>query len=65
MIKKLTILLVLSLVALPALGEDGDWVLGTDRDAIQVVRQDDDTSSLKTFRGVVDLRVNDFNAIGA
>ena len=65
MIKKLTILLVLSLVALPALGEDGEWVLVTDRDAIQVFRQDDDTSRLKTFRGVADLRVNDFNAIGA
>lgn len=67
MIKKLTTLLAVLLVlaAMPALASDGEWVLVTDRDGIQVFRQDDGDSRLKTFRGVADLRVNDFNAIGA
>ena len=65
MIKKLTTLLLLVLVAMPALASDGEWVLVTDRDGIQVFRQDDGDSRLKTFRGVADLQVNDFNAIGA
>ena len=65
MIKKLTTLLLLVLIAMPALASDGEWVLVTDRDGIQVFRQDDVDSRLKTFRGVADLQVNDFNAIGA
>ena len=40
MIKKLTTLLLLVLVAMPALASDGEWVLVTDRDGIQVFRQD-------------------------
>ena len=48
MIKKLTTLLLLVLVAMPALASDGEWVLVTDRDGIQVFRQDDGDSRLKT-----------------
>jgi len=48
-----------------AMADSSKWVLVTDRDDIQVYRQDDDSSRLKTFRGVGVVSVADFNAIGA
>ncbi len=48
-----------------SVADTAKWVLVTDRDGIQVYRQDDDSSRLKTFRGVGLVPVADFNAIGA
>lgn len=48
-----------------SVADSSKWVLVTDRDDIQVYRQDDDSSRLKTFRGVGVVPVTDFNAIGA
>ena len=48
-----------------SMADSSKWVLVTDRDDIQVYRQDDDSSRLTTFRGVGVVPVADFNAIGA
>ncbi|MED5432288.1 MAG: START domain-containing protein [Pseudomonadota bacterium] len=57
--------LILLGTSLAAQSSASQWVLVTDRDDIQVYRQDDDRSRLKTFRGVGMVSVTDFNAIGA
>tara|TARA_B100000676_G_C18023133_1_gene813903 strand:- start:593 stop:1327 length:735 start_codon:yes stop_codon:yes gene_type:complete len=64
-IKRFLLGLFLLAGALTATAAQPQWVLVTDRDDIQVYRQDDDSSRLKTFRGVGVVPVSDFNAIGA
>lgn len=64
-IKRLLLSLILLGGSAMSMADSSKWVLVTDRDDIQVYRQDDDSSRLKTFRGVGVVPVADFNAIGA
>lgn len=43
---------------------DDDWRLVTDRDGIQVFMAHGDDSRIKTFRGVTNLELDDFMALG-
>ena len=50
-IKRLLLGLILLGGSAMSMADPSKWVLVTDRDDIQVYRQDDDSSRLKTFRG--------------
>lgn len=66
--KKIITVILLSVMAVMAhagnVAEEPAWILVTDRDGVKVYRQDENSTRLKTFRGVARLKVDDFKAIG-
>ncbi|MAX55549.1 MAG: hypothetical protein CL537_08590 [Alcanivoracaceae bacterium] len=64
MLTRVLLVLAALLGVMPAFAADDGWIMVTDRDDIQVFRQDDDSSRLKTFRGVARMPVEDFKSIG-
>lgn len=64
---RILITVVMCSVMLPSMAvalEEQEWILVTDRADVQVYRKDDSDARLKTFRGVAQMTVDDFNAIG-
>lgn len=61
-----TTLLALLLLPLVAIGaETRQWKLVSDRDGIQVYMAHSDESRIKTFRGVMEIELEDFNSLPA
>lgn len=61
----LALVLVLSLPALALAADDRAWKLVSDRDGIQVYMAHNDDSRIKTFRGVMEVEINDFYSLPA
>jgi len=66
--KKIITLILLSVMTVmahaSAAAEEPAWILVTDRDGVKVFRQDENSTRLKTFRGIARMKVDDFKAIG-
>lgn len=69
-LKTITTTIILLLVIWPislvhAQYDESDWKLVTDRDGIRVYMAHGDDARVKTFRGVTELQVDDWRALGA
>ena len=64
MLTRLLLVLLALMGGQVSLAADASWIMVTERDDIRVFRQDDDSSRLKTFRGIARMPVDDFKSIG-